>query len=799
MLLSAGTRLGPYEILSPLGAGGMGEVYMARDTRLDRNVAIKVAAERFSERFSKEARAIAALNHPHICTLYDVGPNYLVMEYIEGETLAALVSKGPLLPDHAMKIAIEVAQALDAAHRHGVVHRDLKPGNIMLAESGPTKLLDFGLAQFHQMPAADDRTDALTNTGQVVGTLRYMSPEQLEGKEVDPRSDIFAFGAVLYEMLTGQAAFERGTTAATITAVTRDQPKPISDFVRAVPNDLQAIILRCMRKAREERYASSSDVAHQLEKCRALASEPVSGINLRVLLQQSKRPRVAVPALLILVLLAGLSAWWIDRIFKARWARTEALPHIAQLVEQEKSGEAFDLAVRAEKYISGDPQLAAFWPKISWFGNIHTTPPGAAVFRRSLVFGIVLGNWSVIPRSRIAGSRGLMPNGDSSCRAFLRLSGRRWLFFGRFVIPGSLSVTMDPDTTSSAGMVHQTEGVSMSGVRPLKITPASLFGLPGFEDVPEIMLGDYWLDRYETTNKQFKEFLDKGGYQKPEYWKHGFRKGGRLLSWQAAMQIFRDTTGRPGPATWVQGEYPRGQEDFPVTGVSWYEAAAYAEWAGKALPTVYHWATAASPWASASILPASNFSGQGPARVGTFRGMSWFGAYDMGGNVKEWCLNEADPGKRYILGGAWDEPLYMFNNADARSEFERSSNFGFRCAKYSVAGMAARATDPLALRVRDFNLEKPVSDELFRVYKSLYSYDKTPLRAAVESVDNTGEWKREKISFAAAYGNERVLAYLFLPKKVAGSLPDSFILPRLRTRSIFDPAPPCPTRICSIS
>ena len=154
MLLSPGTRLGPYEILSPLGAGGMGEVYMARDTRLDRDVAIKVAAERFSERFSKEAHAIAALNHRHICTLYDVGPNYLVMEYIEGETLAALVSKGPILLDQALKIAIEVAPALDAAHRHGVVHRDLKPGNIMLTESGSTKLLDFGLAQFQHEPAS---------------------------------------------------------------------------------------------------------------------------------------------------------------------------------------------------------------------------------------------------------------------------------------------------------------------------------------------------------------------------------------------------------------------------------------------------------------------------------------------------------------------------------------------------------------------------------------------------------------------------------------------------------------------
>src|SRR5579862_1569253 len=204
MPLSVGTRLGPYEILAPLGAGGMGEVYKARDTRLNRTVAVKVSVEQFSERFEREAHAIAALNHPHICTLHDVGPNYLVMELIEGKPL-----KGPLPLEEALRYAIQMADALDAAHRKGIVHRDLKPANILVTKGG-VKLLDFGLAKLRAPTSGDARstqTLALTEKGTVLGTFPYMSPEQLEGKEADARSDIFAFGAVLYEMLTGKRAF----------------------------------------------------------------------------------------------------------------------------------------------------------------------------------------------------------------------------------------------------------------------------------------------------------------------------------------------------------------------------------------------------------------------------------------------------------------------------------------------------------------------------------------------------------------------------------------------------------------
>ena len=214
MPLSAVTRLGPYEILAPLGAGGMGEVWKARDTRLERTVAVKVSNEEFSERFEREARAVAALNHSHICQLYDIGPNYLVMEHIEGKPLA-----GPLPLDQALRYAIQIAEALDAAHQKGVVHRDLKPANILVTKAG-VKLLDFGLAKMSASAetavAGATQTIALTKDNTILGTLHYMAPEQLEGREADSRADIFAFGAVLYEMLTGRKAFEGGSQASVI-------------------------------------------------------------------------------------------------------------------------------------------------------------------------------------------------------------------------------------------------------------------------------------------------------------------------------------------------------------------------------------------------------------------------------------------------------------------------------------------------------------------------------------------------------------------------------------------------------
>jgi cephalosporin-C deacetylase-like acetyl esterase len=301
----------------------------------------------------------------------------------------------------------------------------------------------------------------------------------------------------------------------------------------------------------------------------------------------------------------------------------------------------------------------------------------------------------------------------------------------------------------------------------LQNDPVPLHGITGSEALPALSLSDFWIDKFEVSNAAFKRFIDDGGYEKKEFWKFDFRKDGRSLSWADAMKLFHDRTGLSGPANWVQGKYPQGQDNYPVTGVSWFEAAAYAQFAGKMLPTIYHWSAAASPTGGRSIIPASNFSGTGPARVGEYKGVSKFGAFDMAGNAKEWVANEASSGRRYIMGGAWDEPTYTFYDADAREPFERRADFGFRCVKYVAAAEELKAAAPVTFQVRDYDAEKPASDEIFNVYKSFYSYDMKPLRPEVELVQQTDAWTEEKVSFDAAYGSERITAFLFIPKRAS--------------------------------
>ncbi|HXA12832.1 MAG TPA: protein kinase, partial [Mycobacterium sp.] len=328
-LLKPGDALGPYRIDALIGKGGMGEAYRGTDTRLGRPVAIKVSAREFSDRFEREAQAISSLNHPNICTLYDVGPNYLVMEFVEGDTLSLLIKHGPMPLEKVLQYAIQIADALSAAHAKGIIHRDLKPGNVIVTRSG-IKVLDFGLAKLNSAAkfGASGSSEMLTQTapmtesGSVIGTLHYMSPEQAEGKDTDERSDIFSFGTVLYEMITGTRAFDGDTKTAILAAILKDQPAPIQQFQPAVPRALDRVVRRCLEKKPADRWQSAHDLKPTLElidlagPTSASASISSSGIHTPAAsATRSKWLWPAVAALGVIIAGAALVLW-------APWRKT---------------------------------------------------------------------------------------------------------------------------------------------------------------------------------------------------------------------------------------------------------------------------------------------------------------------------------------------------------------------------------------------------------------------------------------------------------------------------------------------
>jgi eukaryotic-like serine/threonine-protein kinase len=298
--------------------------------------------------------------------------------------------------------------------------------------------------------------------------------------------------------------------------------------------------------------------------------------------------------------------------------------------------------------------------------------------------------------------------------------------------------------------------------RPIRLRPvgsefARMVFVPGSAD-EGVQLTDYWLDRTEVTNRDFKAFVNHGGYENARYWNE-------LTATHHSAGVFRDRTGRPGPSTWELETYPDGQDDYPVNGVSWFEALAYCRSVGKSLPTVSHWRNAFGATFFMEAVTVGNFNGRGVESTTRLNDVGPWGTVGMAGNVKEWVWNEIK-GERYILGGAWNEPVYMATDDDTRPPMDRAAVNGFRCVQETAPSAPAAYAASVDSGARDYSKEKPVDDVTFEIFRRFYSYDRTPLDARIESTEDAGEWRRERVSFAAAYGNERVLANILIPKNV---------------------------------
>ncbi len=751
-----GRTVSHYRILSHVGAGGMGTVYLAEDTKLQRRVAMKflpadaARSREASARLVREARAASALDHPNIGTIYEIdeadGQPFIVMAYYEGETLATRLARGPLPIAEVARIVAQVADALDAAHRAGIVHRDLKPSNLMLTAAGHVKVLDFGIAMFS---SAETETMArLTGAGTAVGTAAYMSPEQAAGEDVDARSDLWSLGVVAREMLTGRLPFEGTNALAVMHAVRTAQMPPIRSLRPDVAPELDEIVSRAMVRERHDRSISAAEIRDLAASCLARLSSGASPI--APARPTSRRARVAVGAV-VLLCAAGTTAWWVHRTAKVRWAREQALPAIIKLAGDDRFDDAYRLAQEAEQYIPEDPVLGEQLRAISRTGSVESVPAGAQVSYRP--YGRTEEPWRPLGRTPVENSS--VPRGLLQWKA--ELAEFDVAEDVRSLPLGSPRITfrLVRAGTAPPGMV-----------RIVSSDQAFQLFIPGLDHLPPVNLPDYWIDRHEVTNRDFKRFVDAGGYTRADLWQQPFVKDGRSIAFAEAMALLVDSTGRPGPATWEQGAHPVGQDDYPVGGVSWYEARAFARWAGKSLPTIYHWSRAADQRLSGDVVPASNLGGKELLPVGRAGGVTRGGTTGMAGNVKEWVSNASGP-KRYILGGAWNEPVYMFTDADAQPPLARNAVYGFRCIKADHAeDLHAGLTADVALPSRDLRDVPPVSDAVFHAWQSMYSFDHGNLNAKVDAVDDSSrEWRIERVSYAAAYGDERVPAYLYIPKQ----------------------------------
>ncbi len=473
------------------------------------------------------------------------------------------------------------------------------------------------------------------------------------------------------------------------------------------------------------------------------------------------KPGIVIPAILVIVIYVGAFIFFLNRDSGKKWAQTKALSEIEQLINKGDMRAAFNMVRKAEKYLPENPKLHELSSLTTSDMTILTDPPGADVYLKE--YSGTDDEWEKVGKTPIKNLR--IPGSSYWQSSSLYLAKMNKQGYEEI-----LAVISTTDDTISRKLFRN--GTIPEGMVYVE-------GENGF-----------FIDRFEVTNKEFKEFIDNGGYTNPEFWKNEFVINGTVIGRDKAAAMFVDKTGRPGPSTWEAGDYPEGQENYPVSGISWYEADAYAVYAGKSLPTADDWITATGGvfYLGSRIIPISNFSGNGPEPVGNQKGMSIFGTYDMAGNVREWCWNETPEG-RVIRGGAWNDASYLYGEISQVPALDRSPRNGFRCVKYiDREKMPEISFGPIEyIESKDYSEKVPVTDDIFQVYRNQFLYDKTELKVSFEGLERSDEdWTVEKVRFNSANGKERIIVFLFKPVNASPPFQTLLLWPGLNALSETD-------------
>lgn len=798
-LNQVGKQIGPYKLLQEIGHGGFGVVYLAEETEtINRRVALKIikpgmGSKEVIARFEAERQALAMMDHDNIAKVFGGGTTedglpFFVMELVKGIPITEYCSQKKLEPEQCLHLFIAVCRGVQHAHQKGIIHRDLKPSNILVAEYDHhpvVKIIDFGVAKALNQRLTEKTL--FTNYGSIIGTIQYMSPEQAKFNQldVDTRSDVYSLGAVLYELLTGNTPIskERVKSASfeeVIRWIREEEPsKPSTKvggsgtpndaavgfgtgrFSRMIRGDLDWIVMKSLEKDRDRRYHTASDLADDLQ--RFIDQEPVLASPPSFLYKADKfvrRNRSAVSvaglfALLLIFIGALLLQWQFDRLDSKRKSaeirvakltldrnqrehrerqRAEKLtnktiPEIESLVKSGQTHEAFQLLKVSATEFPNDSRLRNLMADVSSRWVIRSEPSNARV---SL--------WKYDSDEPKPTAIATTPVSIDVAKGFYRF---RIELEGYERVEGmagpeevSLMRKLDPEGSLPDGMVR---------------IPASM--VAGIND-------DFLLDRFEVTNRQFKEFVQSGGYRRGGAWKSVVGFGD---SWEAKVAKFVDETGKPGPRFWKNGTFLPGTGDQPVVGINWAEAAVYAAFRKKRLPSIHHWNHASGQDATSAMIPKSNLESKGLLPVGKSGSLGPYGTFDMFGNAAEWCFNSYGKSSRTTGGSSFAGPDYGLRAGTPFPAALREQFVGFRCMMPLTdlqENLFTGLTDDAGTQ---FDARTPVGDLEFEKLRRTYSYDSAlPFNETAE--DTNEQYKpgvaREIYSLDAAYG-ERMLLYVF--------------------------------------